>query len=80
MNVYTNRKVLADFDACDWWRYCKALCDLKFSRIEGNGRKFLEDVVPECWLHGEADDWHEDVPALTNQHEHWPGDVPDIHT
>ena len=34
---YTVRKVLADFAVCD---YCKALCDEKFSQIEGNGRKF----------------------------------------
>ena len=25
---------------CEWWRYCKALCDLKCSQIEGNGGKF----------------------------------------
>ena len=37
---YTVRKVLADFAVCDWWHYCKALCDIKFSPIEGNGRKF----------------------------------------
>ena len=25
---------------CNWWRYCKARCDIKFSQIEGNGRTF----------------------------------------
>ena len=29
--------VLADFAVCDWWHFCKALCDIKFSQIEGNG-------------------------------------------
>ena len=24
----------------EWWRYCKALWDVKFSQIEWNGRKF----------------------------------------
>ena len=36
--VYTVRKFLADFTVCDWWRFCKALCDVKFRQIEGNGR------------------------------------------
>ena len=27
------RQVLADFAVCDLWRYCKALCDVKFSQI-----------------------------------------------
>ena len=35
------RKVLADFAICDWWRYCKALCDVNFSQIEENGRTFF---------------------------------------
>ena len=33
---HTVRQVLADFGR----RYCKALCDVKFSQIEGNGGKF----------------------------------------
>ena len=37
---YTVRNVLVDFSVCDWWRYCKALCDVKFRKIEGNGRTF----------------------------------------
>ena len=37
---YTLRTVLEDFAICDWWRNCKALCDVKFSQIEGKGRKF----------------------------------------
>ena len=36
----TGRKGWADCAVCDWWRYCKALCDVKFSQMEGNGRKF----------------------------------------
>ena len=24
----------------EWWRYCKALCDVKLRQIEGNGKKF----------------------------------------
>ena len=38
--LHTVRKVLADFAECDWWHYCKALCDVKFCQIAGNGRKF----------------------------------------
>ena len=40
-NKYTGtvRKVLADFAVCDWWRYYKALCDVKFSQMKGNCRK-----------------------------------------
>ena len=34
----TVRKVLADFAVCDC--YCKALCDVKFRQLEGNGRTF----------------------------------------
>ena len=33
------RKVLADFPVLDRWRYCKALCEVKFRQIEGNGLK-----------------------------------------
>ena len=42
VNVFENfiRTVLADFALCDWWRYYKALCDVKFRQIEGNGRQF----------------------------------------
>ena len=36
---YTVRKSWAHFAACDLGRYCKALCDVKFSQIERNGRK-----------------------------------------
>ena len=35
MFIKTVIKVLADFAVCDWWRYCKTLCDLKFSQIYG---------------------------------------------
>ena len=34
--------------------------------------------MPEVWLHGEADDGDDHVPALANQHEHGPRDVPNI--
>ena len=34
------KQVLADFAVCDWWRYCKALWHVKFSKIAGNCRKF----------------------------------------
>ena len=40
ISAFTARKVLADFAECDFGRYCKALCDVKFCQIEGNGRKF----------------------------------------
>ena len=33
-------KVFADFALCDVWHYCKALCDVKFRQIKGNGRNF----------------------------------------
>ena len=33
-------KFLADFAVCDEWRFCKALYDVKFSKVEGNGRTF----------------------------------------
>ena len=36
----TVRKILADYAVCDRRRYCKALCDVKFSQIEGNSRTF----------------------------------------
>ena len=36
----TVRNVLANFPLCDGWGYCKALCDVKFSQIERNYRKF----------------------------------------
>ena len=35
----TVRTVLADFAVFHLWGYCKTLCDVKFSKIEGNGRK-----------------------------------------
>ena len=35
---FTVRNVLADFAACG--RYCKALCNVNFSQIEGNGGKW----------------------------------------
>ena len=38
--LYTVRNVLPDFAVYDWRRYYKALCDVKSSQIEGNGRKF----------------------------------------
>ena len=34
-------QVLVDFAVCDWWIYCKALCDEKFSQIEENFQTFL---------------------------------------
>ena len=41
VTVYTVVKVSADFVVFNWWRYyCKVLCDVKFSQIGGNGRKF----------------------------------------
>ena len=33
-------KSFGDFAIFDWWRYCKAICDVKFRQIEGNGWKF----------------------------------------
>ena len=36
----TVRKVLGDFAVCDVLSYCKALCDVQFRQIEGNGRTF----------------------------------------
>ena len=33
------RKVLADFPVLDRWGYCKALCEVKFRQLEGNGLK-----------------------------------------
>ena len=52
-------KVLTDFAVYDWWHYGKALCDEKFSKIEGNGRIFSHSVTTretECaryvyWLY-----------------------------
>ena len=38
-------KVLTDFAVYDWWHYGKALCDKKFSKIEGNGRIFSHSVT-----------------------------------
>ena len=38
--LHTVIKVLADIGMCDWWRYCKALCDIQFSQIEGYGQIF----------------------------------------
>ena len=38
--ICTVRKVLAYFAVCDWWRYCKALCDVKCNHMEECGRKF----------------------------------------
>ena len=35
----TVRKDLADSPVCDVCRYYKALCDVTFHEIEGNGRK-----------------------------------------
>ena len=56
INIYKNKKkskkypLLSLWDrfwrislyctVCGWWRYCNALCDVKFSQIEGNGGKF----------------------------------------
>ena len=34
--------MLADFAVCDCRRYCKALCDVKFRLIQGNGRTFRQ--------------------------------------
>ena len=33
-------KILVDFAVYDWWRFCKALCDVKFRQLEGKGRTF----------------------------------------
>ena len=43
-SVHTLRKVLADFAVCDRWCYCKALCDVMFSQIDGNDRTFRKIV------------------------------------
>ena len=37
--IYTVWTVLADFAVFDFWPYFKVLCDVKFSQIDGNGRK-----------------------------------------
>ena len=37
---YTVKQVLVDFAIFNWWRHCKALCEVKFSKIEGMVRKF----------------------------------------
>ena len=41
LDLHTVRKVMVDFAECDWWRNCRALYDVKFSQIEGNGRNFV---------------------------------------
>ena len=38
--VKNKHAVLAVFTVYDWWGYCQALCDEKFSRMEGNDRQF----------------------------------------
>ena len=38
VDTFTVKKVLADLVVCDWWCFCKAPCDVKFSQIEGNDR------------------------------------------
>ena len=48
-SYYTVRKVLADFAVCDCWRYCIALCDVKFSQIEENGREFRHKELSYCY-------------------------------
>ena len=42
---HTVRKVLLVFAVWDRRRYCKALCDVKFSQIEGNGREFSHKEI-----------------------------------
>ena len=48
---YTVSKVLADFAVCDWWRYCKALYDVKFRQIEGIVWKFLHIELSNTYRH-----------------------------
>ena len=46
--LYTLRKVLPDFAVYDVWGYCKALCGVKLSQIEGTGRKFSHIRRAKC--------------------------------
>ena len=43
--AYTVRKVLFDLAVFDSWLYCKALCDVKFSNIEGSGKTFCHNEL-----------------------------------
>ena len=43
--IYTVSNVLADFAVGYWWRVYKAHCDVRFCKIEGNGRKFRHILV-----------------------------------
>ena len=44
----TVRKVLCGFRCvCDYGSCCKALCDVKFSQIKENGRKFCPIVAKQ---------------------------------
>ena len=63
ISTYTVRKVLADFAVCD------VLCDVKFSHIEGNGRKFshiqLSNIVSSVKLSNSA---RADIYTLRKQY------------
>ena len=43
--MHTVRKVYADFAVCDVLRYCKAVCDVKFSQVEENGRQITHKEI-----------------------------------
>ena len=61
-------KVLADLAVYDWWRYCKALCNVKFSQNRGKrsqmssheARQQLTFLRVYCWQGGGHD--HEEGP------------------
>ena len=36
----TVRKGLADFAVFDWWRFCKSLCDVLYSKVASNRGKW----------------------------------------
>ena len=72
---HTVRKFLADFAVCDWWHYCKALCDVKFRQIEGKGRKFcqieLSNIAASLKLSHKDEwifDWHIMFTYVANVH------------
>ena len=46
--TFTDRIFLVDLAVFDWWRYCKALCDVKFRQIEGNSKKKFVTELSNC--------------------------------
>ena len=77
ISTYTVRKVLADFAVCDWRCYiAKVLCDVKFSHIEGNSRKFshiqLSNIVSSVKLSNSA---RADIYTLRKQYFFWKDNV-----